>query len=159
MSSRDRLEGIDPALIEAAQEKLDELCEEQGLKSFQITQKKAPWKELVLRMVGVPALEPKKRGRPSHTDNEIEEIGRTVEILQEFENLDEPGKKTLQKQNYAFAAKSKGIEERKYDSGRSSNPIEIVRGMYNRYKEQGFQKRLKEKIEKEREEWDEPDYP
>ena len=158
MSNKDRLEDVDPALIQEAQKKLNKLCEEQNLVSFKITAGKAPWKELVLRMVGIPAVEAIKRGRKPYTEAEIEEIGRTVEILQEFENLEE-GRKNSKKENYYIAAKHQGIEGKQYESGRWSNPAEIVRGIYNRYREKSFQKRLKQRIEEERKNWDEPDYP
>ena len=89
-------------------------------------------------MVGIPAIEPKKRGRPSHTDKEIEEIGRTIEILQEFENLEEPGKKTLQKQNYDFAAKSKALKSENMIVAGQAIPLKLFEACIISIKKKAF---------------------
>lgn len=145
--------------IQKAQQKLDKLCLENDVNSFCIKSNKGRWKELVLSMSGISLEKPKKKGRKGYTVEEIEDIGTTIEILHEFENFDKNGNsiKTTKKDTLNKVADMKGIKSKRYESGRESHSLERVRGIHDRYKKSAFQEKLKNKIEKERDSWDEKD--
>lgn len=77
-------DGMTKEEIQAAQDRLDELCKDNGMTPFGIKDKKIKskkWQTLVLRQCGLN-VEDKEIGRPE--DAETWEIGSTALLLQDF---------------------------------------------------------------------------
>ncbi|MAH04251.1 MAG: hypothetical protein CL561_01690 [Alphaproteobacteria bacterium] len=142
MSRKDRLANISLQELNSAQEELDVLCKKFGLKPWKITAKKANWKELCLRMTGIPAVDPKSPGRKRLDEAVVDEIGLAVDIYLDFVTFDKNGNEIetphkTKEDLFEIIAEMKGIKPRLRPSGEESSPTEIVRGIYyNRYKKE-----------------------
>ena len=80
-------DGMTKEEIQAAQDRLDELCKEYGVTPFGIRDKKIKskkWQTLVLRQCGLN-VEDKETGRPE--DAETWEIGSTALLLKDFRDF------------------------------------------------------------------------
>lgn len=113
------LDAMSEKNIQAAQERLDELCKEYGMMPFGIKDKKIKskkWQTLVLRQCGLN-VEDKETGRPE--DSKTWEIGSTALLLQDFGNF--------QKNNdlYDAVVDSKGIKHKRKAHG-FTNPRNTV---------------------------------
>ncbi len=87
-----RLKGISQDELNKAQENLNRLCEEHGLNPIRLTHGKAQWRELCLRMVGLPPLEAKKAGRRSiMSAEEKERFLAYMDIVDAFDDIDDEG--------------------------------------------------------------------
>lgn len=142
MEKLNRLEKMSSEDLAKAQEVLDALCQKVDLQSWKITARKAKWKELCLRMAGVPALNPKKPGKKSLSEQKVDEIGCAVDVYLDFCTIDEDGNEVetpsqTKEDVFKVIAEMKGIEPKVRPSGKTSSPKEIVRGIYyNRYKKE-----------------------
>lgn len=154
MSDKDHFANVSDKDLKKAQKQLDKWCADYGLETWDITSNSRKWKELVLRMAGIQMQPEKKRGRTPRSFEEVEYIGRTIEIFNGFDNLDS-GTKSLKKESYHSIAEMEKIEAKQYESGRRKKPEEVVRGINNQYKSKKFQKKLTEKIERDRANWNE----
>lgn len=139
MTKTNRFSNMSSEELLKAQDELNELCKKYALKSWKITAKKGRWKELCLRMAGIPPLEAEKSGRrEKRTQEEKEHIVKTVEIIDGFDAYDEHGNvmRSYKYQAREIAAKHCGIEPEEYGRNKISNPAEVVRGVCDKVKKE-----------------------
>lgn len=133
MSSKSRLNGVDAQILEEAQRELERLCSENELEPLNINVGKGPWKELVLRIIGVPPVKNVK-GR---SDEEIFKIGFEMDVYDDFhpDNEDRFRIKRVTRQRALFpqVLKKHKIKKQNYAHGHQSSDFQIGKGIWQRY--------------------------
>jgi hypothetical protein len=149
----DRSSNRDNRAMISAQKKFNKLCEEHGLKPWKIDAKKGNWKELCLRIVGVPELQKEKKrpGRKPHDQKLCESVWYEVhsnKILNSFKDLTLTEKNFSQQQKtrdieiFHRAAKKHDIEPKRVGNHQKiSKPEDIVKGIYQREKKRQLRER------------------
>lgn len=90
---KDRLAGLEEAEKKAAQEKLNEWCDNYGMTRITLDHEKAQWRELCFRTLGLPYPEAKKVGRKASLSKEQkDEMYSYIEIVDAFPLIDDNGK-------------------------------------------------------------------
>lgn len=131
-----------------AQLHLNKLCADHKLDAWSILAKNGDWREIVLRICGLPPLlkEKNRRGRPlNFSKKEKINIAELVDLHRDFPPLDKNGEATKKKvtryKAYDMVAKKKKISAHKtLDTGKASKPTNVVRGIYNAV-EKAFRRR------------------
>ena len=87
MSNKDRFSYVPEEDLKTAQKTLDSLCKKHDLEPWDITEHSRLWKELTLRMIGVPIRKAKAARRPKRNDELIQSVGRYIETHKWFDDL------------------------------------------------------------------------
>jgi hypothetical protein len=122
-------DGMTKEQIQAAQSRLDELCQKHSIPSFRIRHtghKDQKWQALVLKICGIDAEAPKSRGRPK--DPKTGSIAVQAYIDTEFCNIDpETGKKIPQNVLFDRIIDEHGIKPEKGGPNIETNPRNKVK--------------------------------
>ncbi len=112
-------EGMTKEEIQAAQDRLDELCHSAELQTFDIRHtgfQDKNWRALILKLCGVNATQPKSRGRPE--DRQTGNIGVKAYIDTEFCDTDfKTGKKLSREEIFDRIIREENITPKKTAHG------------------------------------------
>src|SRR5690348_2748178 len=116
ISLKNRLDNLDDRVLEAANARLHELCSQHNLSSWKVTDRNGLWRELGLRMSGIPARELKSSGRPRKFSKDfllrIYELYEGAIMFTCWEQDNPTGTKVLRKTIFADIAKSLELNDR-----------------------------------------------
>ena len=129
----ERLEGVSQEKLYKAQKRLDALSKKYGLE-INLESQNARWRELCLRIIGIPYKKKEKSGRKERKEDEVWEIGNYIDCIKEFDTTRDENYKVIKKGRVkaALYEASKNLKflEGQYENGKKKKPEKIARAVY-----------------------------